>query len=207
MSAEVKTGGARRPRLTPLPRLATLIGVVSSRAIEIRRPAPGEGPQVRALRLRALSDAPEAFSSSLELELERSPAYWEHLARRSAVGDAHDESVLFVAIDDGHWAAMTASFWFDRPARIAQLWGMWVEPSMRGRGLGRRLVAQVAGWAADRGAVRLRLGVVERASEVAAFYERLGFARTGETKSLTPDDTAFFLAKELGPANLAHGAR
>jgi GNAT superfamily N-acetyltransferase len=95
---------------------------------------------------------------------------------------------------------MAGSFWFDRPVGIAQLWGMWIEPPARGRGLGRRLVDEVAGWATDRGARRLRLGVVGAAPEVVAFYERLGFAPTGETRALPPagSATAFFYARPLG---------
>jgi GNAT superfamily N-acetyltransferase len=99
----------------------------------------------------------------------------------------------------GGWRAMAGARWFDRPARVAQLWGVWVEPSMRGNGLGRRLVDEIAGWATERGALRLRLGVIDRAAAVAVFYERLGFAPTGETRALPPDGaaTAFFLAREL----------
>jgi GNAT superfamily N-acetyltransferase len=184
--------------------------VVRGRRIEIRLLTAGEGPQVRALRLRALRDAPRAFASSLELELARPDAHWDNLARRSASGEAAgatgaegaaDASVVWVATDAGRWRAMAGSFWFDRPAGIAQLWGMWVEPSARGRGLGSMLVDVVAGWATDRGALRLRLGVVDRAPEAVAFYERLGFTHTGETRSLPPDgaSTAFFFAKVLGP--------
>jgi hypothetical protein len=47
---------------------------------------------------------------------------------------------LFVAIDGDEWVAMAAGRWFDRQQRIAQLWGMWVEPGLRRQGLGRRLV-------------------------------------------------------------------
>jgi GNAT superfamily N-acetyltransferase len=111
---------------------------------------------------------------------------------------AHD-TVVLVALADRRWIAMGAARWFDQRAGIAQLWRMWVEPAARGRGLGRALVDGIASWAAERGAVLLRLGVTEPASEVATFYEHLGFHRTGETKLLPPDGhlRAFFLAREL----------
>lgn len=176
----------------------------------IRQLAADEGPRVRALRLRALRDAPHAFASSVEDELARAGSVWDSLARRSERGEADDArgaegaigaSVVWVAVVGGEWIAMAGSFWFDRAAGIAQLWGMWVDPPARGRGLGRRLVEEVASWATDRGAARLRLGVVDRAPEAVAFYERLGFTHTGETRALPPDGsrTAFFFAKELAP--------
>jgi GNAT superfamily N-acetyltransferase len=37
-------------------------------------------------------------------------------------------------------ALRDAPRWFDQPAGVAHLWGMWVEPAARGRGLGRTLV-------------------------------------------------------------------
>jgi ribosomal protein S18 acetylase RimI-like enzyme len=171
--------------------------------MEIRLPEAAEAHALRAFLLRAVRDAPDAFASSLELELARPERYWEGLATRTEYGDAPEASVVLAAVDHGRWLAMAGSFWFDRPAGVAQLWGMWVEPSARSRGLGSRLVAEVAGWASDRGAVRLRLGVVDDAAAVAAFYERLGFARTGETKSLPPDGarTAFFMTMPLVSAS------
>ena len=173
---------------------------------------------MRALRLRSLRDAPQAFASSLESELARPDTHWASLAERSERGEAEGAdgaagasgaSVVWVAIDGELWCGMAGSFWFDRPAGVAQLWGMWVEPTARGRGIGRRLVDAIADWAADRGALRLRLGVVNRVPEVTAFYERLGFSSTGETRSLPPDGaaTAFFFAKDLVASCQRHPAR
>lgn len=164
--------------------------------VSVRPVCAGEGEQLRELRLRALRDTPHAFASSHQLEVAQPDSYWSDLA--SASGRAHDALVL-VAVRDRRWIAMAASRWFDQPSGIAQLWGMWVEPAARGCGLGRTLVSGVASWAAARGAVVLRLGVTDPAAEVASFYERLGFKRTGETKLLPPDGAsrAFFLARPL----------
>jgi len=166
------------------------------KGVDVRPLRAGEGARLRALRLRALRDAPLAFASSFEIEVARPDWYWADRADASARAS---DSVVFVADDGGRWIAMAASRWFDQPAGIAQLWGMWVEPAARGIGLGRLLVDRVVSWATERGADRLRLGVADRAPEVAAFYEHLSFKRTGETKLLSLDGatTAFFLAKPI----------
>jgi GNAT superfamily N-acetyltransferase len=163
----------------------------------IRRVRSGEAARIRELRLDALRDAPHAFASSLQRERTHPDAHWSELAEQS---DAGLSGVVFVAVSGDRWVGMAAAFWFDQPAGVAQLWGLWVEPAARGQGLGRQLVDEVSAWAGARGAVRVRLGVVDRAPEAAAFYKRLGFAPTGETKALPPDGsvTALFYARDVG---------
>ena len=164
--------------------------------VQVRRVRAGEGPQLRELRLRALRDTPHAFASSHRLEVAQPEAHWSELALASEKGQ---DAVVLVAMHDRRWIAMAASRWFDQEAGIAQLWGMWVEPAARGRGVGRTLVSAVASWAAARGAAVLRLGVTDPAAEVASFYEQLGFRRTGESRRLPPDGAvrAFFLVRSL----------
>jgi GNAT superfamily N-acetyltransferase len=162
----------------------------------VRPIQPGEGALLRELRLRALRDEPKAFATAIDIELAQPDSYWSDLADTSATGR---DSLGLVAVRERRWIAMAASRWFDRSAGVAQLWGMWVEPEARGRGLGRTLMVRIAGWASEQGAVVLRLGVTDPAAEVAGFYEHLGFKRTGETKLLPPDGAvrAFFLARPL----------
>ncbi len=164
--------------------------------VRCRRVRAGEGPRLRAVRLRALQDAPAAFATSFETESRRPQRFWTRLARASD----RAEQRLILVIDDGRqWTAMAASHWFDRPAGVAQLWGLWVQAPDRGSGVASRLVAEVASWVQVQGGAQLRLGVIERAAELEDFYRRLGFTRTGETKALPPpgQDTAFFMSRRL----------
>jgi GNAT superfamily N-acetyltransferase len=164
--------------------------------VECRRVRAGEGPRLRAVRLRALQDAPGAFASTFEQESRRPQRFWTKLALAS---DRAQERLILVIDDDRQWTAMAASHWFDRPAGIATLWGLWVQAPDRGAGVASRLVAEVASWVQAQGGAQLRLGVIERVAELEDFYRRLGFTRTGETKALPSggQDRAFFMARRL----------
>lgn len=63
-----------------------------------------------------------------------------------------------------------------------------VDESMRGRGIGRALLAAAEAWARGRGAVRLALLADETNLAALDFYDRLGFTRT----------RLVWLAKSLG---------
>ena len=128
----------------------------------------GEGGSFRELRLRALRESPDAFSSQPAAEEAFAPEVWEERG-----------STVFVAEADGEWLGMAG--WYvdeDLPA-IANVWGVWVDPGVRGRGAGRRLVEAVVDAARAAGLRRLELGVTERAAAAEALYTSLGFRRTG----------------------------
>ena len=147
----------------------------------------GEGERLRALRLAALSESPGAFGSSHEREAAYEPRDWEMLGG--------GPGAVFVG---GDWEGLAGVYLEGEEPR---LWGMWVAPAARGRGLGRALAEAVIGWARDRAFERLRLGVTEAAPEALRLYERLGFTRTGAARPLRPDSTLceHELALELHP--------
>jgi RimJ/RimL family protein N-acetyltransferase len=147
----------------------------------------GEGQRLRELRLAALRDAPGAFGATLAEDEARPAPDWEMLGG--------GPGAVFVG---GDWEGMAAVFVEGEEPR---LWGMWVAPAARGRGLGRALVEAVIGWARDRAFARLRLGVTAAAPDALRLYERLGFARTGAARPLRPDSSLceHELALELHP--------
>jgi len=71
-------------------------------------------------------------------------------------------------------------------AHRARLWGVWVEPTHRGRGLG-RLVVESALALARRwtGVGYVDLGVSENAPEALRLYESLGFTTWGREPAAT----------------------
>lgn len=71
-----------------------------------------------------------------------------------------------------------------------------VSPTLQGGGLGRRLVEAAHGEMARRfGAVRSRISVLPQRETLIAWYERLGYAATGETLPFPYGDPRFGLPK------------
>jgi len=152
--------------------------------VRVRAARWEEWEQARDLRLRALADSPDAFGSTLEREREHAePAWrawidgWEGSANRFVVGETEDG-----------WVGMSVgSRTADEPD--AHLYGMWVEPAWRRRGVGGSLVQAVVDWARSWGARGVILGVTERNEGAAGFYERLGFTDTGERHPLREESS------------------
>ena len=155
--------------------------------MRIRRLDPGEWREYRALRLRALRDAPAAFASTHAGEAARDDDYWRERASR-------DGSAIFVADDFG---AMAIGY-VAGEGRV-ELISLWVAPEARGRGLGTALCERVVEWAEDAGAEEVTLWVNEANAAALGLYERAGFAATGARKPLpsTPGAVEIELALAL----------
>jgi RimJ/RimL family protein N-acetyltransferase len=141
--------------------------------VDVRRIEVGEGGRLRALRHAALRDAPRAFGATAEGDAARPAEHWDMLGG--------GPGAVFVA---GDWEGM-AGVYLD--GELPVLWGMWVVPSARGRGLGRALAETAIAWARDRGLERLTLTVSDAAAAAERLYEGLGFARTGASRPLESD--------------------
>lgn len=149
----------------------------------IRRVTASEGPQLREIRLRALRGAPWAFGATLEEESALGDDEW---ARRAAENAAGETSVVYV---DDAWSAMAGGY-VPHPERpVVRLWGMWIDPPVRGRGLAEELVDAVEAWARERGAEELELAVSDRADAAFAAYSRMGFELMPEREPLQAGGT------------------
>ncbi|WP_067469788.1 GNAT family N-acetyltransferase [Nocardia amamiensis] len=157
---------------------------------DIRRVRAGDGEQLRAVRLAALCEWPSAFGETADQAAALHPADWEaRIARSCAPG----RQILAVATDrdQGEFVGMLGGFIDserDRPellvpvpdgARWAMIWGAYVRPRARGRGLADQQLAIVHRWAADEARVEwIGLDVVETNTRAVAFYQRNGYAST-----------------------------
>ncbi|MFT4979728.1 MAG: ribosomal protein S18 acetylase RimI-like enzyme, partial [Myxococcota bacterium] len=145
--------------------------------VRVTRLHPGEGPRLRALRLRALVDAPDAFGSTAEETATRPPESW-----RQQLTDL----ATFVVVVGGEDVGMVRSVLADGSAEDAYLLSMWVAPSARGRGAGDALIAAVIGWSRSVSARRVLLDVADDNAPAIALYARHGFVPTGVVGTLLP---------------------
>lgn len=130
----------------------------------------------QALRLQGLREAPSAFASSYEEEAETPLAtIAEHLARR-------EDGAVFGAFE-GQRLLGIAGLRRERLRKLAHkahVWGVYVEPDARRRGVGRHLIERALSHAATSMGVRqVTLGVNAGNRAAIALYTSLGFERFG----------------------------
>lgn len=142
---------------------------------DVRRAVPGDEPVLKALRLQALTDSPEAFSSTCERELARTTEDWQ---RWLAPG------VTFILEAGGEPCGLVAGTRDPHDLSVVHLMAMWVHPHHRGTGAANLLALSVKAWAAEVGAAEVRLNVIESNSRARRCYERAGFRATGRQSVL-----------------------
>jgi ribosomal protein S18 acetylase RimI-like enzyme len=141
----------------------------------IRPLAKDDAAQWRTLRLEALRTYPLAFASAYEEALE------QDLSARIPPPDG--SSVLFGAFVGGVLSGSAGlHVWPGMKQRHkAELWGMYVAPSLHRRGVGAELLRAVINHARTRVAV-LQLTVLRENSAAKALYEQFGFVSFGIEK-------------------------
>ncbi len=145
--------------------------------ISIRPLTAADAAAFQALRLAALQDAPTAFASSYEEECTRP---LDKVAAR--LGPQPGESCVFGAFVDGALVGMVG---LKRDEHIklrhkAFVWGVYVAPTMRGHGIGQKLMEAALDHAASWPGLRqVYLGVNAVNQPAIRLYERMGFATYG----------------------------
>jgi GNAT superfamily N-acetyltransferase len=158
----------------------------------VRETVMADWPALRDIRLAALRDAPEAFSSAYADQVRFGPEQWQQRIGRGGTFFA------FVPEAVGTGPAGMAGGYPEAPG-LVELISMFVRPQARGHGAAEALVDAVLGWAAARDAASVHLWVTETNKPARALYERCGFTPTGERQPL-PSRPGLV---EIGMARLA----
>ncbi|GAA1976240.1 GNAT family N-acetyltransferase [Terrabacter lapilli] len=133
----------------------------------------------RAVRLRALADSPDSFGATLEESASQESSLW----RERAGGPGP----VVLAFADDSTVGMGGLYTPDETGDVF-VWGMWVEPAWRGRGLASDILRLLL----DQPAAQARpalLHVTQGNDTARRLYERHGFVGTGETLPLRPGST------------------
>jgi ribosomal protein S18 acetylase RimI-like enzyme len=147
----------------------------------IRRLTREDAAAYGALRLEALTLAPDAFGASPQDEADRDAA--EVLARNAVFGAEGEDGLLGMA---ALWRETLA-----KRRHIGLVWGVWVALEARGQGLGQRLMAAVIAEARAQGLTYLQLGVGATNLPALALDRRAGFVVTGFEEAALCVDGAF----------------
>jgi ribosomal protein S18 acetylase RimI-like enzyme len=141
--------------------------------IRIRPLSADDFADFKALRLEALRDSPEAFSASYEENLARPDDYF--LALMGAAPD------IVLGAFDGAALVGKAGFQIEKGLKSRHkgfMWGVYVAPAWRGRGVGANLVRGILDHA-RRHVEILRSAVTATNANAAELYHRLGFETYG----------------------------
>lgn len=145
----------------------------------IRILGPDDAAAFQALRLRGLRESPEAFGSTYQAEADRP---LEVIAERLAEGGA-GENVVLGAFDEAGALGGVVGMYRDashKARHLGHVWGMYVAPEARGRGVGRALLDAVVAHARGvPGLDRLNLGVVTANESARRLYLAAGFVTYG----------------------------
>jgi RimJ/RimL family protein N-acetyltransferase len=138
----------------------------------IERLAPDDWERYRAIRLRGLEEAPDAFWMTYDEEVEFAEERWRERLSSAAT---------FVVSQEGSDVGVVTGARYEGRDDCAGLFGMWVAPETRGTGASIRLVGEVITWARAEGYERLFLDVADENVAAIKLYERMGFLPTGRT--------------------------
>jgi ribosomal protein S18 acetylase RimI-like enzyme len=136
---------------------------------------------LKRLRIAALTESPDAFSPTVTEAASHDDAYWQRAAERAAAGESFR---LFAARRDG--AALGLASAQRDEAGIGHIGAMWVDPLLRGAGVGARLLDAAVAFLEQRGCLTIELSVTETNVHAIALYRSRGFELTGDWAPLRP---------------------
>jgi ribosomal protein S18 acetylase RimI-like enzyme len=140
--------------------------------IHLHEVVPDDWQTHRDIRLEMLEEAPDAFWFTHADEAVYDEADWRERIEGAWLVQARDAGGVL-------GSAGLGSHWEPERATTATLFGMYVAPRARGRGVGEALVKAVLEEAARRGKSEVVLEVTNTNTAAQTLYERCGFVRTG----------------------------
>lgn len=141
------------------------------------------------LRLQGLQETPIAFSSSYEEERDRD------LSLIASRLEPDETGVVFGAFLDSTLVGVTGvrRETHSKLAHKAWLWGVYVAPEQRRKGIGRELILRTLDHAFSRFGVRqVNLGVNTASQAAKSLYESLGFVAFGLERAFQLVDGVFY---------------
>ena len=153
---------------------------------------PERWREAKQLRLEALLTEPSAFASSYEDERAFTDEVWIARLRSSY---KRDGNLTFFAEVDGTLVGMVGAGWSSKAKlrHVAEVYGVYVSPEMRGRGIASRLMTKSLDELRSLGGIeKVSLGVTSDNTAAVRLYEKLGFAIVGTARRELKVDGRYF---------------
>ena len=138
--------------------------------ISVRALGEGDWELYRSVRLRALEESPDAFVASHDTEADQSEQFWTERMKRSQ---------RLLAEVDGEAAGIASVGAVADRDDAAQIFGLWVDPALRGSGVATALVKAGVKAAAEQGKSHVVYWVGTDNGRAVAFASSYGFRPTG----------------------------
>jgi len=145
--------------------------------ITIRQATEEDGDDLFNLYLEALREHPDAFAAD-HRQTAGDRLIWVRRLRRNL---EEETGTICLAADGERIVGMSGVYRrsLARMRHVATIWGMYVRPAWRGRGLGSRLLQANVGWAQQNGVRVVRLAVVAGNTAAIRCYAENGFVVYG----------------------------
>ena len=143
-------------------------------AVTIRPATEADALAYRNLRLEALHDCPEAFSSDYETYVAKPLSFW---ADRLKLGGPEGAVKLYFAAHEGQLVGMCGLAYTNLPKtrHSAYIVSVYVRPGWRGLHIAEALIAACLDWGRAQGITVAKLGVAVTNVAAIQCYVRSGF--------------------------------
>jgi ribosomal protein S18 acetylase RimI-like enzyme len=139
--------------------------------------------EYKALRLEALKNEPQAFSSVYEDEANFNDKKWKQ--RLSGFSDRTNNIMVF-AVDGKKLVGMTGVFWggSEKTKHIATIFGVYVKKEYRGKGIGKLLLENIIKQIDSLKQIKkIKLSVTASQLPALSLYKKMGFELIGKSKN------------------------
>ena len=146
--------------------------------VEIRHSRSDDWEILRAIRLEALRESPDAFCTTYDEAFGYADDVW---IERSSADPVTSASVSILAIDAEEPVGMAAGILCDESQ--LEVLSLFVTPSHRGMGIAQDLMNMLESWGRTRGAKRVILDVEAGNGRAGVFYAHIGYRPTGKRET------------------------
>lgn len=154
--------------------------------LHVRRIQHDEGSVYREIRLFALRDAPDAFTTTYAQAIERTAGNWDETADGAANGT---ERAIFFILTDGKPTGLAALYLHPELPGTGELLQVWVAPEHRGSGAADALLDALFRWGTEEaGFSRVIAEVKSNNRRALCFYRRYGFSDCPEVQASDPEE-------------------